>query len=91
MYVSIKIFYKIFLWYIFMKNKHSYLLDLFRNKYNYIVRVNFIRFNTFISFNKWKKQIYLIVIINFDLDCRNLLAIVNTIIVNSSLFTKATI
>lgn len=88
MYVSIKIFYKIFLWYIFMKNKHSYLLEI-----NIIIsyRVNFIRFNTFISFNKWKKQIYLIVIINFDLDCRNLLAIVNTIIVNSSLFTKATI
>lgn len=28
MYVSIKIFYKIFLWYIFMKNKHSYLLEI---------------------------------------------------------------
>lgn len=89
MYVSIKIFYKIFLWYIFMKNKHSYLLEI-----NIIISLEliyYIRFNTFISFNKWKKQIYLIVIINFDLDCRNLLAIVNTIIVNSSLFTKATI
>lgn len=89
MYVSIKIFYKIFLWYIFMKNKHSYLLEI-----NIIISLEliyYIRFNTFISFNKWKKQIYLIVIINFDLDCRNLLAFVNTIIVNSSLFTKATI
>lgn len=40
MYVSIKIFYKIFLWYIFMKNKHSYLLEI-----NIIISLELISFD----------------------------------------------
>lgn len=40
MYVSIKIFYKIFLWYIFMKNKHSYFLEI-----NIIISLELISFD----------------------------------------------